>query len=204
MTNIAVVGCGTGNIHSVVAGIKRAQPAATLQVTDEAAVIAAADKVIFPGDGNFGACMREIDARGLRQALCAAAREKPFLGICVGMQVLCRASEEAEEAGLGVLDATVQRLPAQAGLKIPHMGWNTSRQRQPHPLIAGIDDDEYFYFIHSYYVPLGEWTLITCDYGTTFSAVVASGQLIATQFHPEKSGRYGIRLLENFLNQDAV
>ena len=143
MSTIAVVDCGMGNLHSVVAGVRRACPETRVRVMTEAAEIEAADKVILPGDGNFGACMREIDGRGLREALCKAAREKPFLGICVGMQVLFRDSEEADEAGLGLFDATVQRLPADADIKIPHIGWNTMQRRRRAPFTDGVDEGDH-------------------------------------------------------------
>lgn len=199
MTAVAVVDCGMGNLHSVAAGCRRAQPQAHISVTCAAADIEAADKVILPGDGNFGACMREIDRRGLRDALRAAAREKPFLGICVGMQVLFDSSAEAAEPGLGIFNAAISRLPSRAGAKVPHMGWNTGRLRRRHAALEGIADGDYFYFVHSYCAPVGDWTLMTCDHGATFSAAVAAGRLVATQFHPEKSGRRGTALLENFL-----
>ena len=199
MSTVAVVDCGMGNLHSVVAGARRACPTAAVAIVNDAAKITAADKVIFPGDGNFGACMRAIEARGLRTALCEAAWQKPFLGICVGMQVLFDGSEEADEPGLGIFPAIVARLPRQTDIKIPHMGWNTTSRYRESALTAMLAEKEYFYFVHSYYAPVGEWTLMTCDYGTSFSAVVGKAQLVATQFHPEKSGVRGIRLLKNFL-----
>lgn len=204
MSRLAVVDCGMGNLHSVVAGVRRACPNSSVTVTTEAAAIEAADKVILPGDGNFGACMREIDARGLREALCAAARQKPFLGICVGMQVLFRGSEEADEAGLGLFDGTVRRLPDDAGIKIPHIGWNTMRRQGGSPFTDDIGEGDYFYFVHSYCAPLGDWALMTCDYGAPFAAVIGAGNLLATQFHPEKSGAAGIRLLKRFVDGDVA
>lgn len=199
MNTIAVVDCGMGNLHSVIAGVRRAAPHAQVHSSADAAVIARADKVIFPGDGNFGACMEAIERRNLRHALCDAARQKPFLGICVGMQVLFRASEEATAPGLGLLDGTVGRLPQGEDIKIPHIGWNTVRHERPSPFTAGVHEHDYFYFVHSYCAPVGEWTLMTCTYGTHFSAIVGRGNILATQFHPEKSGASGERLLHNFL-----
>ncbi|MCH9757962.1 MAG: imidazole glycerol phosphate synthase subunit HisH [Proteobacteria bacterium] len=200
MTTIAVVDCGMGNLHSVLAGVRRTQTTGEVIIATTAAAIHTADKIIFPGDGNFAACMQAIDAGGLRQALITAAQEKPFFGICVGMQVLFSGSAEANVPGLGIFAATVERLPQQATIKVPHMGWNTGRQQHPHTLTADIKDEEYFYFVHSYYAPLGDWTIMTCDYGVRFTAALAYENLVATQFHPEKSGKSGIRLLENFLN----
>lgn len=201
MTTVAVVDCGMGNLHSVLAGTRRAQPQTRLLVTDSAAAIDRADKVIFPGDGNFGACMREIDTRNLRQTLIAAAKNKPFFGICVGMQLLFAGSEEAPGvAGLGIVPGLIRRLPQKSGVKNPHMGWNTAHSIAPHPLLESGETDDYFYFIHSYYAGTGDWTLMTAQHGMTFSAVIGRDNLIATQFHPEKSGKSGLRLLQNFLS----
>lgn len=202
MSVIAVIDCGAGNLHSVVAGVKRANAAATVIVTDSEDVVRRADKIIFPGDGHFDACVNAVDARGLRDALKQTALEKPFLGICVGMQVLFAASEEGNAAGLGVLPETVRRLPRDNGIKIPHMGWNQTYHQRQHALTADTPQATRFYYVHSYYAPLGDWTLMSVSYGITFSAVIAKGALIATQFHPEKSGEEGIRLLENFVNAD--
>jgi len=197
---IAVVDCGMGNLHSVVAGVRRADAAAEVVIANNTAAIRRADKVIFPGDGHFDACVKAIDARGLRAVIREAAQEKPFFGICVGMQVLFAASEEGGAAGLGVLPGTVRRLPAGGGRKVPHMGWNQTHHRVEHSFTAQTPEAAYFYYVHSYYAPVDEWTLMTVSHGATFSAVVARGRLVATQFHPEKSGEHGIRLLENFVN----
>ena len=202
MTTVAVVDCGMGNLHSVIAGVRRSKPDTTVTVAATAAAIDRADKVIFPGDGNFGACVREIDTRNLRQSLISAAKTKPFFGICVGMQVLFAGSEEAPgDAGLGLFSATIRQLPKKSGLKVPHMGWNTARYGASHPLLDSAASEDYFYFIHSYYAPAGPWSLMLTEYGVTFSAAIAEKKLIATQFHPEKSGSRGIRLLQKFLNQ---
>ena len=200
MSVIAVVDCGMGNLHSVVAGVRRANAAVRVIVADSDDAIRQADKVIFPGDGHFDACVNAIDARGLRDAIGQAAREKPFLGICVGMQVLFAASEEGGATGLGIMPETVRRLPAGKAHKVPHMGWNQTYHRRNHSFTATTPEATRFYYVHSYYAPVGNWTLMTVSYGVTFSAVIACGQLVATQFHPEKSGEYGIRLLENFVN----
>lgn len=189
-----------GNLHSVVAGVRRAGAAAHPVVAKDADAIRRADKVILPGDGHFDACVREIEERGLRAAIREAAAEKPFLGICVGMQVLFAASEEGRAEGLGVFPQTVRRLPSGGGRKVPHMGWNQTHHRAKHDFTANTPDAAYFYYVHSYYAPVGDWTLMTVSYGVTFSAVISRGRLLATQFHPEKSGDYGIRLLERFVN----
>lgn len=205
MGEVAVVDCGMGNLHSVVAAVRRVAPTAAARITSAAEDIENADKVIFPGDGHFAACMREIDKRGLRQALLTAARQKPFFGVCVGMQVLFAGSEESDVAGLGIFPQTVRRLPPGGGRKIPHMGWNQTRHRRRVPLLGApptgeIDENTRFYYIHSYYAPLIDETLMTARYGVEFSAVLGDGRMLATQFHPEKSGQAGLRLLEKFLH----
>lgn len=201
MSVIAVVDCGMGNLHSVVAGIQRADADASVRIVDTPAAIASADKVILPGDGHFDACMRAIDARDLRHALVQAVREKPFFGICVGMQVLFAGSEEADSAGLAVLEATVRRLPATATRKVPHMGWNETfhYRRAADAPTATTDDGARFYYVHSYYAPLGDWTLMSVNYGVEFSAIIGGDNWLATQFHPEKSGAHGIHLLRRFI-----
>ncbi|MBE8158145.1 MAG: imidazole glycerol phosphate synthase subunit HisH, partial [Betaproteobacteria bacterium] len=144
---IAVVDFGMGNLHSVESGLRRAGAAVGMART--AADIDSAEKIVLPGDGHFAAAMQEIDARNLRAALLRAAAAKPFLGICIGMQVLYEGSGEAEDSvGLGIFRGRVKKLSA--AKKIPHIGWNTVRQIRPHPLMRGIPDGERFYFIHSY------------------------------------------------------
>ena len=199
MTVAAVVDCGMGNLHSVVGGIRKVSPETKVIITDDGNKINNADKVIFPGDGNFDACMDEIDRRQLRDVLIQAAHEKPFLGICVGMQVLFAASEEGKATGLGVFNNTVRRLPAGDGRKIPHIGWNKTKRCAAHSVSDSLTNDMWLYFIHSYYAPLGAYTLISATYGVEFSAVVGNGSLIASQFHPEKSGTDGLRLLKRFI-----
>lgn len=189
-----------GNLHSVTAAIARNAPAATVHLTDDAQTIARADKIIFPGDGHFDACVEQIDARGLRACLVAAITAgTPFLGICVGMQVLYAASEEGQRRGLGILPDTIVRLPA-AGQKIPHIGWNTTHHHQPHAWTQGVAGGERFYYVHSYCAPITATTLMTATYGVAFSAVIARDNLWATQFHPEKSGQAGQALLAHFLH----
>ena len=200
MSEIVVIDCGMGNLHSVLSGIQRVAPDTAVRVADTPDAIAAAEKVILPGDGHFGACMNAIDSRGLREPLRRAAAEKPFLGICVGMQVLFADSEEADGiAGLGIFPGQIHRLSPADGRRVPHMGWNDTRHERSHPLTDDIADGERFYFIHSYYVPLGDWTLMRVHYGVDISAVIGDGRVLATQFHPEKSGQNGIQLLRRFI-----
>ena len=141
-----------GNLHSIHAGLCRTGTRMPITLSDKAADIAAAEKVVLPGDGHFDSCMKEIRRRGLCDELIRATREKPFLGICVGMQALYESSEEGAEKGLGVLAGSVLGLPPTAN-KIPHMGWNETRRRKTHAILDNIPDDTRFYFIHSYYVP---------------------------------------------------
>lgn len=201
MTVIAIVDCGMGNLHSVAAATRRARPDAAIHTTADPAILAAADRVIFPGDGNFGACMRQIHALGLAAALRAAAATKPFFGICVGMQVLYAGSEESPEPGLALFPTPVRRLPPSPTAKLPHIGWNTATLVGAHPVTRGMAATEWFYFVHSYYAARDDHTVMTCEHGTAFSAMTARDNLVATQFHPEKSGARGNLLLQNFLTQ---
>src|SRR5574340_258521 len=159
MGSIAVVDYGMGNLRSVAKALEHVAPDSQVQVTSDAAVIAAADRVVFPGVGAMPDCIRELDARNLRQAVVQAAAEKPFLGICLGMQALFGSSEEGNVEGLSILPGTVRRFPAEAmvddkggRLKVPHIGWNEVHQAVSHPLWQGITNGARFYFVHSYYV----------------------------------------------------
>ena len=206
--DIAVVDYGMGNLRSVSKAIEHVAPAMTVVVTSDPAVIAQAGRVVFPGQGAAPDCMREIDARGLRQVIIDAAHSKPFLGICMGMQVLFEHSEEGDTACLGLLPGTVQRFPAEAmvdaegnKLKVPHMGWNNVHQTAAHPLWAGIEEGERFYFVHSYFVQPDSPDLIAgfSHYPFPFTCAVATGNIFAVQFHPEKSQNAGMALLGNFV-----
>lgn len=197
---IRVVDYGMGNLMSVSKALDRV--GAPNEVTDDPARIAGADRLILPGVGAFGECVRGLRARGLE----APVREflasgRPFLGICVGMQILAATSEESpEEPGLGVIEGSVPRF--RPGPKIPHMGWNRVHVRGEDPLFAGVPQDARFYFVHSFHVrPEGRDADIvsaTCDYGEPFAAAIRRGNLHATQFHPEKSQKWGLTLLANF------
>lgn len=206
--DIAVIDYGMGNLRSVSKAIEYVAPAASVEVTSDPAVIAAAGRVVFPGQGAAPDCMREIDARGLRHVIVDAARNKPFLGICMGMQVLFEHSEEGDTACLGILPGTVQRFPHEAmhddadnKLKVPHMGWNTVHQAIPHPLWAGIEEGARFYFVHSYFVQPDRPDAIAgfSHYPFPFSCAVAAANVFAVQFHPEKSQNDGLMLLGNFV-----
>jgi len=206
---VAVVDYGMGNLRSVSKAIEHVAPRATVEVTSDPSRIAVADRVVFPGQGAMPDCMREMDARGLRSAVLGAAQARPFLGICIGLQMLFERSDEGGVAGLALLPGTVRRFPGQAmvdsggrKLKVPHMGWNEVRQTGPHVLWSGIEDGSRFYFVHSYFPQAGEAMLVrgTTDYGVPFTCAVARDNIFAVQFHPEKSHTAGLRLLANFVN----
>jgi len=207
MIDIAVIDYGMGNLRSVSKAIEHVAPGARVAVTSDPEVVARAARVVFPGQGAMPDCMREMDARGLRQAVLDAAYGKPFLGICIGLQMLFENSEEGNVAGLGVLPGRVRRFRPEAmvdiggaRLKVPHMGWNRVRQVAAHPLWHGIPDQSRFYFVHSYYVETAEPGLIagTSAYPHPFTCAIASDNVFAVQFHPEKSDAAGLRLLSNF------
>ncbi len=183
-----------GNLRSVSKAIERVAPRAVVEVTSDPSRVAAADRVVFPGQGAMPDCMREVDARGLRPAVLGAARERPFLGICIGLQMLFESSEEGDVTGLSLLRGKVRRFPAAAmqdtggrRLKVPHMGWNQVRQERPHVLWSGIENGSRFYFVHSYFPQAAEAALVqgTTEYGVPFTCAVAKDNIFAVQFHPE-------------------
>ncbi|NBR27207.1 MAG: imidazole glycerol phosphate synthase subunit HisH [Betaproteobacteria bacterium] len=208
MADVAVIDYGMGNLRSVSKAIEHVSPGLTVCVTHDPAEVARAGRVVFPGQGAMPDCMREMDARGLRTAVMDAARTKPFLGICIGLQMLFERSEEGDVAGLGLLPGHVRKFAADAmvdaageRLKVPHMGWNRVRQRRPHALWDGIDDEARFYFVHSYYVNTADAGLVAgeTDYPQAFTCAIARDNVFAVQFHPEKSAAAGLRLLANFV-----
>lgn len=210
---IAVVDYGMGNLRSVKQALSKVAPNAEIIVTDDAQLIAQANRVVFPGQGAMPDCMRELDARGLRDAVLEAARSKPFLGICIGLQMLFERSAEGDVAGLGLFRGDVARFdsPLQDAqgnkLKVPHMGWNQVKHVMPaHPLWNGIEQDARFYFVHSYYVrPQNENVVqATCEYPKPFVCAIAQDNLFAVQFHPEKSATAGLKLLQNFTNWNPL
>ena len=211
MVDIAVVDYGMGNLRSVHQAVRKVAPDASVYVTDDAKVIASASRVIFPGQGAMPDCMRELDARGLRQVVLDAAHNKPFMGICIGLQMLFEHSAEGNVPGLGVLPGEVVRFAHELKdsqgnkLKVPHMGWNRVHHGD-HLLWDGIAQDGRFYFVHSYYVRPSDSTLVqaTSDYPQPFVCAAARDNLFAVQFHPEKSAAAGLRLLQNFINWNPV
>jgi len=207
--DIAVVDYGMGNLRSVSKALEHVAPGADVRVTARPEDLRAARRVVVPGQGAMPDCMRELRARGLSAAVIEATRTKPFLGICIGLQMLFERSEEGGVEGLAVLPGEVRRFPPglEDGpgirLKIPHMGWNEVVQESPHPLWEGIPDASRYYFVHSYYAApaLGhDSTSGRCTYGLPFTAAVARDNIFAVQFHPEKSQAAGLQLLRNFVH----
>lgn len=196
---ITLLDYGAGNVRSVINAIERLGE--TVLLVNNGADIDRAERLVFPGVGNFGALMATLRDKQLREPLIRYLHSgKPFFGICIALQALFDSSEEApEEPGLGVISGRVQRFVGD--LAVPHIGWNGLKAHQASPLFQGLEGNEKFYFVHSYHVvpTAGEVILTTTDYGDEFVSAVQKGNLIATQFHPEKSGQAGLRLLENFL-----
>ncbi|HEX8426107.1 imidazole glycerol phosphate synthase subunit HisH [Hymenobacter sp.] len=191
---IAVIDYKGGNVQSVLFALDRLGVAATLTANHDA--IQRADKILFPGEGEAASAMEELRAHGLDQLL--PTLTQPFLGICLGMQLLGQHSEENNADLLGILPFDVVRFPASVEYKVPHMGWNTLQNLQS-PLFAGLREEDYVYFVHSYYAPVGEYTIAEATYPAPFSAAVQHQNFYAVQFHTEKSGPVGTRILENFL-----
>jgi len=197
---IAVVDYGMGNLRSVSKALEHVAPGAEVLATADPAAIRSAQRVVVPGQGAMPDCMRQLAASGAREAVIEAAGAKPFLGICIGLQMLFERGEEGDTRGLGLLPGNVPRFRV-SGLKIPHMGWNEVLQQRPHALWAGIPDRSRFYFVHSYFpAPRDEGvTAATCVYGMPFTCAVARDNIFAVQFHPEKSQSAGLQLLSNFV-----
>ncbi len=201
---IAVVDYGMGNLRSVAKALSHVAPKSNVQVTSDATTIAAADRIVFPGQGAARDCMKHLKHYHLHEVVSEAFRNKPFFGICMGLQVLFERS--AENAGvdcLGLVKGSVsgfKRDLNKPDCKIPHMGWNTVQQTTSHPLWHNIADNAHFYFVHSYYVcPEDQhWIAGSTDYLNSFTSVVARDNVFATQFHPEKSSDDGLQLLHNF------
>lgn len=212
MIDIAVIDYGMGNLRSVSKALEHVSPDKTVVVTSDPKQIVAAERVVFPGQGAMPDCMRELDARDLRAVVMAAAASKPFLGICIGLQLLFEHSEEGNAAGLGILAGRVKRFAAQDmhdaqgnKLKVPHMGWNQVYQSHAHPLWAGIEDGSRFYYVHSYYVEPVDGGLVAgfSEYPSRFTCAVSRDNIFAVQFHPEKSQHDGLKLLSNFVQWDG-
>lgn len=213
MTDIAIVDYGMGNLRSVSKALEHVAPDASIVVTDDPEVVRKAGRVVVPGQGAMPDCLRELDAHGLRGAVLDAAINKPFLGICIGLQMLFESSEEGNVKGLGIVSGKVLRFPPAAmvstsgqKLKVPHMGWNQVHQTIDHPLWKGIPNDARFYFVHSYYVETTspESAAAYSLYPFVFTCAVAKDNIFAVQFHPEKSHEAGLTLLRNFVQWEPV
>jgi glutamine amidotransferase len=208
MIDIAVVDYGMGNLRSVSKALEHVAPNKNVLVTSKASDIVAAARVVFPGQGAMPDCMRELESRGLHEAVVNAAANKPFLGICIGLQLLFQHSEEGDANGLGILAGNVKRFPSEEmhdangdKLKVPHMGWNQVYQQQAHPMWKDIADGERFYYVHSYFVQPADASLVAgvTNYPKPFTGAIAKNNIFAVQFHPEKSQHAGLQLLANFV-----
>ena len=203
---VAVVDYGMGNLRSAAKAMEKVAPQAEVVISADPDFIRKADRVIFPGQGAMPDCMREMNASGLKAAVLEAASTKPFLGICVGMQMLFESSEEGNTPGLGLFKGRVMRFAAgQVGadglaLKVPHMGWNEVHQVRPHALWNDVPAASRYYFVHSFYPAPAEpeVTAGASDYGVHFTCAIARDNIFGVQFHPEKSHQAGLALFANF------
>ncbi len=212
---VAVVDYGMGNLFSVSQAVMHVAAASGYQVvvTSRPEDVFAAERVVLPGQGAMRDCMRELHDSGLKEAVLDAARNKPLMGVCVGMQMLLDHSEEQDTPGLGLIPGTVRRFDLAGRLqadgsrfKVPQMGWNQVRQQvhggQRHPVWGEVPDNSYFYFVHSFYADPSDvrHSAGLTEYGAAFSAAIARDNIFATQFHPEKSAEHGLSLYRNFLH----
>lgn len=197
---IAIIDYGAGNIQSVSKALKHI--GCDCFITNKKDEILAADSAVLPGVGSFGDTVDSLNSYGIRDAVIEFINSgKPFLGICLGLQLLFPGSEESEGAqGLSVFEGTITKIPKGDGLKIPHMGWNSLNVRKGSRLFEGIEDNPYVYFVHSYYLNAADKSIVAAqtEYGVTIDAAVEKGNVFATQFHPEKSGEVGLKILKNF------
>jgi glutamine amidotransferase len=210
MANKIVVVDGLGNLRSVVQALRTVAPEADVVVSHSPADIDSADRIVLPGQGAMRDCMRSLRDSGAEEALLRATQTRPVMGVCVGEQMLFDASEENEGTpGLGLLPGKVVRFRLDGKLqndgsrfKVPQMGWNRVRQTRAHPLWDGVEDGAYFYFVHSYYAAPDEASDVIgeADYGAPYCCAVARDNIVATQFHPEKSAAAGLRLYRNFIH----
>jgi glutamine amidotransferase len=212
MASIAIIDYGMGNLHSIAKALEHVAGKDRVVVSSRRADILAADRVVFPGVGAIRDCMAELQSSGLDQVVLEAARSKPLLGVCLGMQALLDTSEENQGVTcLGIIPGRVARfapdLKTEDGgrLKIPHMGWNRVMQRRTHPLWRDIADGSRFYFVHSYYaIPAQDASVAAITpYGIDFASVISRDNVFAVQFHPEKSQQAGLGLLSNFVRWDG-
>ena len=212
MKTVAVVDYGMGNLRSVSQAVAHAARDAgdfRVVVTGHPEEVFAAERVVLPGQGAMPDCMRELRDSGLQESVLEAAANKPLFGVCVGMQMLLSSSDEGPTDGLGLIPGQVVKFelagrtqPDGSRFKVPQMGWNQVQQAQPHPVWAGVPDNSYFYFVHSFYARPADakHSVGEPDYGARFTAAIARDNILATQFHPEKSADHGLQLYRNFLH----
>lgn len=202
---VAIIDYGAGNLSSVKKALDYL--GAESEITQDRDKILSASHVILPGVGSFGDAMNSMEERGLVETVKEAALSgKPFLGICLGLQLLFEESDESPNVkGLGLLKGRIVTIPKDNGLKVPHMGWNSVELKQKNGIFDGIDDDSYFYFVHSYYLKDADDDVVAgvTRYGVEIQCAVQKGNLCATQFHPEKSSKVGLKLLKNFLKEEC-
>lgn len=194
--DIVIVHTGCANISSLQFAVERLGYKVT--VSDNTDVIGSANKVLLPGVGAAAAAMVQIEQKGLVQ--CLQTLQQPVLGICLGMQLLTKQSEEGNASCLGIIDASVIQMRSET-LRLPHVGWNQLNNIQDTPLFDGISEGTYFYFVHGYCVPQGDYTLASCDYSQVFSASINKNNYYGVQFHPERSGEAGAKVIRNFIEQ---
>jgi len=213
MTRVAVIDYGMGNLRSVCKAIEHVAPGARVDLVTDPDVVMQADRIVFPGQGAITGCITALKKNGMIDVLQEVVREKPFLGICLGLQALYETSEEGGGTRcLGIIPGSVRRFPEkmvdpESGevLKVPHMGWNRVNQVGGHPLWKGIAQDSRFYFVHSYYADTADRAYVAgiTQYQVRFTSAAAHENIFAVQFHPEKSQHAGLKLLENFVNWDG-
>ncbi len=199
---IIIIDYGMGNLGSIVNMFKKV--GAKAEVSSDLDVIANAPKLLLPGVGSFDKAMKGIEALGIRSVLDehALVFKKPILGICLGMQLLTRGSEEGSLPGLGWISADTKKFPSMPGLRIPHMGWNNVELTSSSPLTTNLIQESRFYFVHSYFVQVDNQSdsILKCQYGISFDAAVQFDNIFGAQFHPEKSHKYGMQIIKNFVN----
>ena len=191
---IAIINYEAGNLASVSNALKRLDE--PYIITNKRHELDQADGIIFPGVGHAEPAMESLKKNSLDDWL--KNTSKPVLGICLGMQLFYESSEEGDSEGLGIIPGRLKKFDS-SDKKVPHMGWNTLEKQHSHPLITNLGSDQYFYFVHSYFAPINDYTVASCSYEENFTAVVARNNFMGTQFHPEKSGQAGAQLLQNFL-----
>ena len=204
---IAIIDYGVGNLRSVHNAVSFISPQKKSFVTNDPDKVLKADKIIFPGQGAMPGCVEELDKRGLKEVLIESAKQKPFLGICLGLQMLFEISDEGNQKGFGLLPGKVIKFKSdyKERIKIPHMGWNSIDVHTEHPVFNKIlnnNNANYFYFVHSYYTQPSESSVVIAKttYGNSFPSIIAKDNIIATQFHPEKSSQLGLKFLKNFIH----